>query len=275
MSMNMSMSSMGSGSVTAATARVSSPSSSKLNQNHHDLSLNLNLNLNLQSSSSATPSSSPSSSLTHTLHHHPSPRHHPRATPSFAFHAPSPSRSPSKYMPPLTLSVEQPMRTVPSPAAASLSPVGPGTSAATSSADYSRTHGHSRQNSLAAARRPSNDANEKPRVASPSNTTGGDFIHHNHHPSPLHHQVRVPSPLAAPAHFPPAWSHHSYGGEAQCPPRSRPPVRQLFLHAIRERFSCKSKSGLLGRGLMIGWVITTLGFLAATAFWKGELFDGE
>ena len=26
---------------------------------------------------------------------------------------------------------------------------------------------------------------------------------------------------------------------------------------------------------MIGWVLTTLGFLTACAFWKGELFTGE
>ena len=85
----------------------------------------------------------------------------------------------------------------------------------------------------------------------------------------------MPSPLTGPAHFPPAWSHHIYGGEAQCPPRSRPPVAELVVRAIRERFSGNSKSGALGRGLMLGWVITTLGFVAATAFWKGELFTGE
>lgn len=87
-------------------------------------------------------------------------------------------------------------------------------------------------------------------------------------------QPRVPSPLTAPAHFPPAWSHHIYG-EAQCPPRARPPVGELLARAVRERWSCSSKSGTLGRGLMIGWVITTLGFVAATAFYKGELFSGE
>lgn len=40
---------------------------------------------------------------------------------------------------------------------------------------------------------------------------------------------------------------------------------------------CKmcSKEGALGRGLMIGWVLTTVGFLLACAFWKGELFTGQ
>lgn len=39
---------------------------------------------------------------------------------------------------------------------------------------------------------------------------------------------------------------------------------------------CKlcSKEGAIGRGLMIGWVLTTVGFLLACAFWKGELFTG-
>ncbi|TXT09052.1 hypothetical protein VHUM_02526 [Vanrija humicola] len=46
----------------------------------------------------------------------------------------------------------------------------------------------------------------------------------------------------------------------------------MVLDAVRERL-CGSKGGALGRGLIIGWVLTTLGFLAATAFWKGELFS--
>ena len=42
-------------------------------------------------------------------------------------------------------------------------------------------------------------------------------------------------------------------------------------------FKCRmcSREGAIGRGLMIGWVITTLGFLTACAFWKGELFTGK
>jgi hypothetical protein len=42
-------------------------------------------------------------------------------------------------------------------------------------------------------------------------------------------------------------------------------------------FKCRlcSREGAIGRGLMIGWVLTTLGFLSACAFWKGELFTGE
>lgn len=42
-------------------------------------------------------------------------------------------------------------------------------------------------------------------------------------------------------------------------------------------FKCRmcSREGAIGRGLMIGWVLTTLGFLTACAFWKGELFTGE
>jgi hypothetical protein len=42
-------------------------------------------------------------------------------------------------------------------------------------------------------------------------------------------------------------------------------------------FKCRlcSREGAIGRGLMIGWVLTTLGFLLACAFWKGELFTGK
>lgn len=42
-------------------------------------------------------------------------------------------------------------------------------------------------------------------------------------------------------------------------------------------FKCRlcSKEGAIGRGLMIGWVLTTVGFLMACGFWKGELFTGE
>lgn len=42
-------------------------------------------------------------------------------------------------------------------------------------------------------------------------------------------------------------------------------------------FKCRmcSREGAIGRGLMIGWVLTTLGFLLACAFWKGELFTGR
>ena len=35
------------------------------------------------------------------------------------------------------------------------------------------------------------------------------------------------------------------------------------------------KGGRLGKALIIGWVVTTLMFLTATAFYKGELFTGE
>ena len=41
----------------------------------------------------------------------------------------------------------------------------------------------------------------------------------------------------------------------------------------RRRMCCKE--GALGRALMIGWVMTTVGFLLACAFWKGELFTGK
>lgn len=42
-------------------------------------------------------------------------------------------------------------------------------------------------------------------------------------------------------------------------------------------FKCRmcSREGAIGRGLMIGWVLTTLGFLLACALWKGELFTGK
>lgn len=71
--------------------------------------------------------------------------------------------------------------------------------------------------------------------------------------------------------FPPSWSHSVH----EEPPHRRVPVRDLVLRAARDRLSCGNRSGALGRGLIIGWVLTTLGFLAATAFWKGELFAGE
>lgn len=35
------------------------------------------------------------------------------------------------------------------------------------------------------------------------------------------------------------------------------------------------KGGRLGKALIIGWVVTTLMFVVATAFYKGELFSGE
>jgi hypothetical protein len=34
------------------------------------------------------------------------------------------------------------------------------------------------------------------------------------------------------------------------------------------------KEGGLGRALILGWIATTLGFVIATAFWRGELFSG-
>jgi hypothetical protein len=42
---------------------------------------------------------------------------------------------------------------------------------------------------------------------------------------------------------------------------------------FKSRMCCKE--GALGRGLMIGWVLTTIGFLLACGFWKGELFTGK
>lgn len=42
---------------------------------------------------------------------------------------------------------------------------------------------------------------------------------------------------------------------------------------LKCRMCCKE--GAIGRGLMIGWVLTTVGFLLACGFWKGELFTGE
>lgn len=95
------------------------------------------------------------------------------------------------------------------------------------------------------------------------------------------------TPLAAAPVFPPAWSHNvtvdnqyprfstqnAYEHHGHVPPSS--PVGRLFLRAARDRLSCGNKSGALGRGLIVGWVLTTLGFIAAAAFWKGELFSGE
>jgi hypothetical protein len=46
-----------------------------------------------------------------------------------------------------------------------------------------------------------------------------------------------------------------------------------FLNKMRDKIL--GKEGGMGRALVLGWVITTLGFVIATAFWKGELFGGE
>lgn len=35
------------------------------------------------------------------------------------------------------------------------------------------------------------------------------------------------------------------------------------------------KEGGMGMALMLGWVVTTVGFVLATAFWRGELFGGK
>ena len=46
----------------------------------------------------------------------------------------------------------------------------------------------------------------------------------------------------------------------------------------RDRFERNEEcpqTGRLGKALILGWVVTTLGFVAATAFYKGELFSGE
>lgn len=50
----------------------------------------------------------------------------------------------------------------------------------------------------------------------------------------------------------------------------RPSWRDRF-----ERTEECQQTGRLGKALILGWVITTLGFVAATAFYKGELFSGE
>lgn len=47
---------------------------------------------------------------------------------------------------------------------------------------------------------------------------------------------------------------------------------QCRLWEMKSRLCCKE--GAIGRGLMIGWVLTTVGFLLACGFWKGELFTG-
>lgn len=93
------------------------------------------------------------------------------------------------------------------------------------------------------------------------------------------------TPLAQTPVFPPAWSHsvtvdHQYprfASQNAYEHHGQPsrPVGRLVLRAARDRLSCGNKSGALGRGLIVGWVLTTLGFIAAAAFWKGELFSGE
>lgn len=100
--------------------------------------------------------------------------------------------------------------------------------------------------------------------------------HDLRHSTDFGHALRASHDFGAtrPSHdfgaFPPSWSHSVHDE----PPR-RVPVRQLVFRAARDRLSCGSKSGALGRGLIIGWILTTLGFITATAFWKGELFAGE
>lgn len=95
------------------------------------------------------------------------------------------------------------------------------------------------------------------------------------------------TPLAGTPVFPPAWLHnvtidHQYprfgsqnAFDHHNHVQSSRPVGRLVLRAARDRLSCGNKSGALGRGLIVGWVLTTLGFIAAAAFWKGELFSGE
>lgn len=193
-------------------------------------------------------------------------------TNSMAGDASSSPRSPtSAYAQHVSALSVEPMRTVPFAASASGSGAGASTvmasTGSTSGADWSRTHGHSRSNSLAASRRASVEVSEE-------KGGGGNNMLPRSPTSPYGH-ARIPSPLAQSPHFPPAWTEPAAGVEAQLPPRVRPPVADLLGRAVRDRFACNSKSGALGRGLIIGWIVTTLGFVAAAAFWKGELFSGE
>jgi hypothetical protein len=71
-------------------------------------------------------------------------------------------------------------------------------------------------------------------------------------------------------------SGHSFAHASRASSRrsSLVPVPETcFLSKARDKIL--GKEGGMGRALVIGWVITTLGFVIATAFWKGELFGGE
>ena len=64
------------------------------------------------------------------------------------------------------------------------------------------------------------------------------------------------------------------------PPRARMGEGQLQSRrgSWKDRVLAKNdecKGGRLGKALIIGWVVTTVMFVVATAFYKGELFAGE
>lgn len=82
--------------------------------------------------------------------------------------------------------------------------------------------------------------------------------------------------------------HVEYAHYAQSASRLQPePQRTIYNNSRRssntpglQGYSTESRckdaaGGRLGKALIVGWVITTLMFIAATAFYKGELFSGE
>lgn len=90
--------------------------------------------------------------------------------------------------------------------------------------------------------------------------------HHDDHPRP---------PISH--HFSNSHMHgHAFAHASRASSRRSSTVAvpdPCMLHFIRDKLL--GKEGGIGRALMLGWVLTTLGFITATAFWKGELFGGK
>lgn len=83
--------------------------------------------------------------------------------------------------------------------------------------------------------------------------------------SPPNHAVNYPSGY-------PSSNASSRTGQTQLLPPADITSGGFFSCAKRKLMG---KEGGMGMALMLGWVITTVGFLVATAFWRGELFGGE
>lgn len=93
------------------------------------------------------------------------------------------------------------------------------------------------------------------------------------------------------SHGPYPYPHHQYtpfsqpdrlDAETSVLDRLRTAVRKMFggNDSRESKLAClqcsnSEEGGELGRAMMFGWVITTVGFFLAIAFWRGELFRGK
>ena len=95
------------------------------------------------------------------------------------------------------------------------------------------------------------------------------------HPSTLH--AHVPCRLGIDALEPRAQSPGSGSFGSRPMPSTFDDIWSATCSKVSELRgrSCGAAGSGLGKGLIIGWIVTTLMFIAATAFWKGELFSGE